>query len=109
MVCEKYDSSGIILSLVQDRLPHTVNILFALVLSLLQVDVGYDLFPACCLVQLTVLLSKSLLFLQVVSSPLFLLGLLATVELLELSSALCLSGILLVVLLLLLYYGGTLF
>jgi hypothetical protein len=39
IVCEKYDSSGIILSLMQDRLSHTVDLFLAFVLPLLQVDV----------------------------------------------------------------------
>ena len=93
--------SSIILPLVQDRLPHPVDILLALILTLLQVDIRYHLLPPCLLAKFPVLLPELLLFLDVLSSPLLFLFLLPADKLVELSLTLGLPGILLLVFLIL--------
>ena len=85
----------------QNGLPHPVDILLALVLALLQVDIRYHLLPPCLIAELPVLLPELLLLLDVLSSPLLLLFLLPADKLVELPLALGLPGILLLVLLVL--------
>ena len=75
----------------QNGLPHPVDILLALVLTLLQVDIRYHLLPPCLIAELPVLLPELLL----------LLFLLPADKLVELPLALGLPGILLLVLLVL--------
>ena len=85
----------------KNGLTHAVNIFLALVLALLEVDVGHHLAPPCLLVDLSVFLPQSLLLLSVLLGPFSLLPLLPVLELLELSSALIPALFLLFVLLLL--------
>jgi len=94
---------------VQYGLSHAVDLLLALILALLEVDIGDDLLPAGLLAEFLVQLSELLLLLDVLTGTLVLFLFLATEELLELLGALLLAGILLVVLLLLARDQRTLF
>ena len=81
------ESFSLIISLINDGFSHSINILFAGVLSLLERDVGCYFLPTCSLLHFLSLFLVFGLFLGIVLLPFLLFSLLPVHEILQLSAS----------------------